>query len=135
MSAEGNPPELTGILETVLYCSPENEPDVRRFYSETLGLTQIGKFSYRVGANMLLVFNVSETSVQDDPPPHGATGPVHTCFLTTTSQYDAWKKHLEGSGISVTREIEWPNGAMSFYFDDPAGNVLEIADSDLWRKS
>jgi hypothetical protein len=29
---------LGGILETVLYCSTENEDETRRFYREVLGL-------------------------------------------------------------------------------------------------
>ena len=33
------------------------------------------------------------------------------------------------------RRLEWDNGVRSFYFHDPAGNVLEIADGDLWPKS
>jgi catechol 2,3-dioxygenase-like lactoylglutathione lyase family enzyme len=36
---------------------------------------------------------------------------------------------------SMLQEIEWDNGVRSFYFHDPAGNVLEIADGDLWPES
>ena len=36
---------------------------------------------------------------------------------------------------SILEEIEWENGVRSFYFHDPAGNVLEIADGDLWPES
>ena len=30
--------DLAGVLETVLYCSTENEDETRRFYREVLGL-------------------------------------------------------------------------------------------------
>jgi catechol 2,3-dioxygenase-like lactoylglutathione lyase family enzyme len=29
-------------------------------------------------------------------------------------------------------EFDWPNGAHSMYFRDPAGNSLEIAERALW---
>ena len=32
---------------------------------------------------------------------------------------------------SVLREVDWPAGR-SFYFHDPDGNLLEIADADIW---
>lgn len=132
---EAAPPPLVGILETVVYCDSSNEDEVRRFYSEVLGLPRAGgNFSFRVGeAQVLLVFNVDETSRQDDPPAHGARGPGHTCFVTDTDAYARWKEHLAARGVDVTREIVWRPGLTSLYFEDPAGNVLEIASGDLWR--
>ena len=81
---------------------------------------------------MLLIFNADESSVQKEPPPHGARGPVHTCFLTPSDRYQEWKAYLEGKGVPITQEIEWRAGLRSFYFEDPAGNVLEIAEGDMW---
>lgn len=107
---------------------------MRRFYEETLGLENLGfAFAYRIGAQLLLVFNSDETHDQKSPPPHGATGPSHACLLVPPEAYEEWKSHLEDAGVPITDEIDWPNGRRSFYFDDPAGNVLEIADGDLWR--
>ena len=126
---------MKGILETVLYCTTENESDVRRFYEETLGVEKVGfSFAYRVGGQMLLVFNSDETVDQQRPPAHGAIGPSHACFLVPPDAYEEWKAHLEGAGVAITDEIDWPNGKRSFYFDDPAGNVLEIADGDIWAR-
>ncbi|MEQ8788558.1 MAG: hypothetical protein RIC55_19770 [Pirellulaceae bacterium] len=36
--------------------------------------------------------------------------------------------------MAVIDEIDWmpPLRGRSFYFHDPAGNVLEIADRDIW---
>ena len=129
-------PELAGVLETVLYCDSSNEAEVRRFYVEILGLRQNDDFHfvYRVGTqnHVFLVFNTDEVKDQARPPAHGATGPVHTCFLAAPEAYERWKQYLIANEIPITDEIEWGGGARSFYFEDPAGNILEIADSDFW---
>ncbi|MGH2757592.1 MAG: glyoxalase/bleomycin resistance/extradiol dioxygenase family protein [Actinomycetota bacterium] len=128
-------PELDGILETVLYCDSSNEDEVRRFYQEVMGLHQLAfDFSYRVGSqdHVLLIFNRDVTEQQDNPPPHGATGKAHTCFTAAPGTYEEWKTYLDERGAAPHNEITWGNGMRSFYFDDPAGNVLEIAEGDFW---
>ena len=127
-------PSLSGVLETVVYCTTENEEATRRFYRDVLGLRAFGATSggHRVGTGVFLVFNRDESSVQDSPPAHGATGRVHVCFLASPDDYERWKAHLADHGVEIASEIEWPSGPRSFYFDDPAGNVLEIAERDMW---
>lgn len=128
-------PALEGILETVLYCDSANEDAVRTFYQDVMGFSPLGfEFSYRVGRSrqVLLVFNRDETVHQDNPPPHGATGKGHICFTATAGAYEAWKSYLAGHGVACEREITWGNGMRSFYLEDPAGNVLEIAEGDFW---
>jgi catechol 2,3-dioxygenase-like lactoylglutathione lyase family enzyme len=128
--------EFAGILETVVYCTTENEEKTRRFYREVLGLEPVreGSGAHRVGSGLFLVFNADESSVQDSPPAHGATGRVHACFLAAEGEYEAWRKRLEDRGVEITQEIERPSGLRSFYFEDPAGNVLEIAEADMWPR-
>jgi catechol 2,3-dioxygenase-like lactoylglutathione lyase family enzyme len=128
--------ELAGILETVVYCTTENEKATRRFYREVLGLEPVreGSGAHRVGSGLFLVFNADESSVQDSPPAHGATGKVHTCFLAAEGEYEAWKGQLQSHGVEITEEIERDAGLRSFYFEDPAGNVLEIAEADMWPR-
>lgn len=129
--------EISGVLETVLYCTSDDEGETRDFYRRVLGLRPVGLDgdAFRVSENqMLLLFNRERSTVQEDPPAHGATGPVHTCFMVPPGQYAAWKRRVEVAGAVITREITWGNGVTSFYFDDPAGNVLEIADGDLWPR-
>ena len=123
-----------GVLETVLYCTTENEEETRRFYREVLGLAPLsdGSSGFRVGAGVFLLFNRDRSSVQDWPPPHGAAGPGHTCFLAADGEYDAWRERIEAHGVEITNETTWDSGTRSFYFDDPAGNVLEIAEADMW---
>lgn len=132
MSA-AEPPPLSGILETVLYCTTQNEDVTRRFYEDVLGLRSIGGSSYRAGSDVFLLFNSDRSTVQDEPPPHGASGSVHVCFLTTSEGYEAWKDRVAASEVEIVQEITWDEtGLHSFYFKDPAGNLLEIADGDLW---
>jgi len=126
--------ELTGILETALYCTTETEEETRRFYRDFLGLEPVreGSVAHRIGSGVLLLFNADESAVQDSPPPHGTTGRGHTCFTAAPGEYERWKEKLADKGVEFTEEIRWPSGPRSFYFEDPAGNVLEIAEADMW---
>ena len=126
--------ELAGVLETVLYCTNENEGEARRFYRDVLGLRSFSDDSsgFRLGRSVFLLFNRDRTSTQHWPPPHGAVGPGHTCFLATSGEYESWKERIVGAGVEITNETTWDSGLRSFYFDDPAGNVVEIAEGDLW---
>jgi catechol 2,3-dioxygenase-like lactoylglutathione lyase family enzyme len=63
---------------------------------------------------------------------HGASGPGHACFVVEGDAYGAWKERLGAHDVEITYEHDWPGGRRSFYFKDPAGNLLEIADGDLW---
>jgi catechol 2,3-dioxygenase-like lactoylglutathione lyase family enzyme len=122
------------VLETCLYFD-DPEP-IRSFYEDVLGFRLISEdpgrfYFFRAGPTMLLLFHAGQALAQSSPPPHGATGPGHVCFRASEGDYDAWKARLSDGGIAVVEETSWPNGR-SFYFRDPAGNVLEIADRDIW---
>lgn len=126
---------LTRVLETVLYYGAEERDAVFRFYREVLGLEEVDEgLAFRLGDGVVLLFDADASSRQERPPPHGAHGAGHTCFVTERETYEAWKAHLGDRGVDVTDEISWGNGVRSFYFDDPAGNVLEIADGDMWPR-
>jgi catechol 2,3-dioxygenase-like lactoylglutathione lyase family enzyme len=128
---------LAGVLETVVYCTTENEEETRRFYREVLGLEPVreGSAAHRLGSGVFLLFNADESSVQDSPPAHGATGGVHTCFLAAPGEYERWKDRLAGAGVETVDEITWEaTGLRSIYFRDPARNMLEIAEGDLWPR-
>jgi catechol 2,3-dioxygenase-like lactoylglutathione lyase family enzyme len=129
--------ELAGVLETVVYCTTENEEETRRFYREVLGLEPVreGSVAHRLGAGVFLLFNADESSVQDSPPAHGAPNArTHTCFVAAPRDYEDWRERLAARDVPITQEIEWPSGPRSFYFEDPAGNVLEIAEADMWPR-
>lgn len=136
MDVPRSPSSLVGVLETVLYYEAGQEDELERFYTDVVGLESLGRgrtsIGFRVGAGVLLLFEAAKSSVQDEPPPHGAKGKIHTCFLAEPDTYDAWKERISAS-VELTDEITWDQtGLRSFYFDDPAGNVLEIAEGDLW---
>lgn len=131
------PPRLEGILETVLYYSQPEEGAIERFYRDTLGLRSIGRKAgqflfFRLGQGVLLLFEREASLEQRSPPPHGTSGPGHTCFVVPRESYGPWKDHLARAGVPMGEEMAWPGGGRSFYFRDPAGNQLEIADRDIW---
>jgi catechol 2,3-dioxygenase-like lactoylglutathione lyase family enzyme len=128
-------PQLEGVLETVLYFSDAEL--TQSFYTDILGMRLIGKDAegrnlfFRAGRSVFLLFNAEVTELGGSLPPHGARGPVHTCFLAPKNEYGRWKEHMVARGVEILQEVRWPRGA-SFYFRDPDGNLLEIADADFW---
>ena len=130
-------PELSGIFETVLYYAAGQDVEVGRFYEDVLGLRAVSRspanLAFRLGDGLLLLFDAGETLARDDVDMrHGASGRIHTCFSASAAEYDRWKQYLPDQGVPILREITWSNGVRSFYFDDPAGNLIEIANGDLW---
>jgi catechol 2,3-dioxygenase-like lactoylglutathione lyase family enzyme len=128
--------ELKGVLETVLYYASGEEEALARFYGEVLGLQKVGRegLTFRIGPGLLLLFDRERSVSQSSPPPHGAAGPIHTCFVAASDGYETWKQRVVAHGVRIVDEIEWANEVKSFYVHDPAGNVIEIADGDLWPK-
>jgi catechol 2,3-dioxygenase-like lactoylglutathione lyase family enzyme len=127
---------LAGVLETVLYYASDQQDDMERFYENALGLVSLGlgrwSLAFRLGEGVVLLFDRERSSTQEEPPPHGASGSVHAAFLAAPGEYDAWKERLADRGVTLIDEIAWDSGARSCYFNDPAGNLLEIAERDLW---
>jgi catechol 2,3-dioxygenase-like lactoylglutathione lyase family enzyme len=135
VSEESHEPKLKGVLETVLYY--EDHAAAERFYIDVLGMRLIGEQSgrflfFRAGSSVFLLFDAAAAQKGEGLPPHGATGPGHACFLVEPDSYESWKSRFESRGVEILQEVEWPGPRKSFYFRDPAGNLLEIADGDLW---
>jgi len=132
--AAGAPPPLTGVLETVLYFRDQERSE--RFYVDVLGMRLLDRepgrsLFFRAGDSVFLMFDAATTLRGGHLPPHGASGPIHTCFVVPRECYDDWKRWLTALRVPIVREITWPRG-LSFYFSDPDGNLLEIADGDIW---
>ena len=127
---------LAGVLETVLYYASDQQDNMARFYENVLGLESLGlgrwSLAFRLGQGVVLLFDRERSSTQDEPPPHGASGSIHAAFLAAPGEYDAWKQRLADRGVTLIDEIAWDSGVRSCYFNDPAGNLLEIAERDLW---
>ena len=88
---------------------------------------------YRVGGAILLIFNPNATEKGSSGgklpvPTHGARGPGHLCFAASREEMQAWSARLTAAGHPIESAFEWPNGAYSIYFRDPAGNSLEFAE-------
>ncbi len=106
------------------------------FYENVLGLESLGlgrwSLAFRLGPGVVLLFDRERSAAQDEPPAHGASGSIHTAFLAAPGEYDAWKERLAERDVTLIDEIAWESGVRSCYFNDPAGNLLEIAERDLW---
>jgi len=129
-------PRLTRVLETVLYYTDQERAE--RFYRDVMGMRLLDRedrrsLFFRAGDSVFLLFDAVESARGGTLPSHGATGPVHTCFQVPEEDYEAWREHLGAMGVSLLHEARWPRGR-SFYFRDPDGNLLEIADRDIWPR-
>jgi len=133
MEAQQAPP-LAGVLETVLYVTDQERAE--RFYRDVLGFRLLDRepgrsLFFRAGDSVFLLFRAEETEHAGKLPAHGARGSIHTCFRVEAQDYEPWKRHLERHGVEVISEVRWARG-LSFYFHDPDGNLLEIANADIW---
>ena len=125
---------LDSVLETVVYCDPGEREETEAFYADELGLRRVAAWdtgtAFRVGAGVVLLFDRAALGDEDSPvAAHNAEGSGHVCFQAKHGEYDALRERF---AERVTHDHEWPKGGRSFYFNDPAGNLLEVADRDLW---
>ncbi|MEI5681688.1 MULTISPECIES: VOC family protein [unclassified Mesorhizobium] len=131
----------SAILESALYVTDLDEAE--RFYGGVLGLELILKAEgrhvfFRCGKGVLLLFNAEATRNQLAAgaklpiPPHGTTGEGHLCFAATANEIVQWKALLEGKGIAIEADFEWPNEGRSIYIRDPSGNSIEFAEPRIW---
>lgn len=130
-------PALEGVLEACLYHGTSERAAVESFYGEVLGLAAVARWpdgiAFRSGPSVLLLFDRDGLAEREGPiAEHGSTGPGHACLRTDERGYEDWRRALEEAGIEITHEHLWEGGGRSVYFKDPAGNLLEIADRDLW---
>jgi catechol 2,3-dioxygenase-like lactoylglutathione lyase family enzyme len=139
LSTADAPGGLDGVLETCLYHDTAEAEAIERFYGELLGLTAVARWpdgvAFRLGASgVLLLFDRELLAERDGPiSAHGSRGPGHACLLAGgEDRYREWRRRLEAAGVEITHEHRWGSERRSFYFNDPAGNLLEIADGDIW---
>jgi catechol-2,3-dioxygenase len=127
--------EFRQIKETCIYMQDLEE--AKSFYHGLLGLTIISDVEskhifFRVGNSVLLCFNPDDSRNKKSPPPHFAEGKYHFALEVEQEEYEANRQALIGKGIKITDEVTWKNGLKSSYFEDPAGNVLEIIPTGVW---
>jgi catechol 2,3-dioxygenase-like lactoylglutathione lyase family enzyme len=130
---------IKAVVETAVYV--DDLQTAEAFYRTVLGLRVTGKepgrhVFFQVGeCNVLLAFLAAATLKGDHLPPHGATGPGHFALGIEAESFDAWQKLLQGHGVSIEKEVEWPRGGKSLYFRDPAGNSVELVTPGVWGLS
>ncbi len=130
--------EFSGVLETCVYCSADEFEVTENFYAEVLGLRLVsswaGSRAYRLGRGVLLLFEREALATRDGPiAQHGADGPGHVCLLARhRDDYERLQSALADAGVEITHEQQWEGGRRSYYFKDPAANLLEIAEADIW---
>ncbi|UWR04802.1 VOC family protein [Ruegeria conchae] len=133
-------PAPSAILEAALYVDDLDAAE--DFYGQILGLEKIQRATnrhvfYRIGGSVLLLFIADETEKPPSNPelpvpPHGARGPGHVCLVLTRDEIAVMRKHLLDWNIPIDAEFDWPNGALSLYVRDPAGNSVEFSEGWLW---
>ncbi|GIL00849.1 MAG: lactoylglutathione lyase [Alphaproteobacteria bacterium] len=134
------PGGIRHLLETCLYV--DDLARSRAFYEKVIGLS--AGFSdrrmaaYRVGDTMLLLFARGATlepveMASGTIPAHDGAGPAHFAFSIEADALERWARHLEANGAPVESRVTWPgSGAVSLYFRDPDGHLVEMATPGLW---
>jgi len=127
---------FTKIKETCIYSKDLGA--AKKFYEGTLGLPVISYVEakhvfFRVGESVLLCFNPDDSRHKKSPPGHYAIGKTHFAFEVSPADYPVWEKKLDAAGVPITDRVVWTSGQESLYFEDPAGNVLEIVPKGVWE--
>ena len=123
------------IKETCIYSV--DLASMREFYSDKLGLDVISSVPgkhifFKAGSSVLLCFNPEDSRTKESPPAHYATGKYHFAFEVSAEDYELKKHEVASRGIRITDTVIWKSGQESFYFEDPAGNVVEIVPVGIW---
>jgi catechol 2,3-dioxygenase-like lactoylglutathione lyase family enzyme len=131
--------ELRSVLEVSIYYDEAQRDAIHDLYEGTLGLRRVAGWSdgtaLRLGSAVILLFSRDRLAGRDEPiSDHGSRGAGHVCFTAPDGAYEGWRRRIADEGPGVLHEEEWPRGGRSFYFRDPAGNMLEIADRDIWPR-
>ncbi len=127
---------FTKVKETCIYITDLKR--TRAFYEGKLGLECLNEVEgrhifFRAGTSVLLGFIAEATKNDTSLPPHFGYGQQHFAFECRKEDYDAWRKKIVDSGITILQDVEWPRGGRSFYFHDPDTNLAEIVEPGIWE--
>jgi catechol 2,3-dioxygenase-like lactoylglutathione lyase family enzyme len=113
-------------------------PAMRRFYTETFGLEEIGTFEHIAFfkladgyAGHTAILALFDRDVEVD----ARRGTVdHIAFTISLGDYDSEKERLEALGMEVTTAVhDWVQWR-SIYVRDPEGNQVELVCFDPSRE-
>ena len=127
---------LGAVLEVALYHDAAEGQAMTGLYEGVLGLPIVARWpggvAHRLGTALVLIFEREGLAEREGPiADHGTVGPGHLCFTVDADAYEDWRRRI-ADVTDVVHEHEWSGDRRSFYFRDPAGNLLEIANGDLW---
>lgn len=110
----------------------------KEFYMQVLGFELYSEVPdrhvfLRAGEQMLLIFNPAVTALDQRLPPHWANGQQHIAFEADFGQYERMQQKLRSAEVDILAEQVWGSDKHSFYFHDPAGNLLEITQPGIWE--
>ncbi len=125
------------LKESCLYA--KDLDGMRSFYEGVLGLPVIAHIPeelvfFRAGNNVLLCFDPDRSGQKEEPPPHSGRGQLHLAFeADDDTDYENWKTEMAKQGVRIEQVQSWKKGEKeSFYFRDPAGNLIEILQKGIW---
>lgn len=131
--------KINKVVETCIYST--DLVSMKKFYAGILGMPLVqeeeGKLIFfKAGKCMLLIFNPTRTSVDNDGlPTHGAAAPqsrIHFALEIEEAEHEQWKEMLTKHQVVVEKEIRWKEGSKSLYFRDSAGNLVELITPGEW---
>ena len=101
---------------------------VARFYRELLGLDVLSEDDDRIwlavgDRGRLGIWTPGEKEFGDEGGRH-----VHFAFSSSPGGLDALAARVRRLGVDVRGPVEHEGGDRSLYFEDPAGNVVEVWD-------
>ncbi len=133
------PPATQGVVETSLYVADLDRST--KFYSDVFGFKQIYAEGDRMrglsvaGRQVLLLFKLAASRQATEPPngripPHDGGGNLHLAFAASEADLEAWRQHLQQSGVAIESEVHC--GGHSLYFRDPDGHLIELITPGCW---
>lgn len=119
-------PLVDGLCELTL--ETHDPAALEAFYTRALGFRVLSREQDRVwlacGPRARLgLWMPGEKEFGDEGGRH-----VHFAFSITSGALDGACENLSRSGIGFRGPVEHPGGDRSLYFEDPAGNVVELWD-------
>jgi catechol 2,3-dioxygenase-like lactoylglutathione lyase family enzyme len=125
---------LEGLDHVVLLV--EGMARAERFYREVVGCTvekalpEYGMLQLRAGAALIDLVDIAAGAGEwAKPPAPGGRNMDHVCIATGPWDEAAMRAHLAAHGVAIIEE-GIRGGArgegLSFYVEDPSGNVLEL---------